>query len=264
MTVSSDGDASTGLRRDRFLALADGLRHAVWRGDSLGRSGAAVISSGYQVLDAELPGGGWPQAALTELLWAHQGGGEFRILAPALKSVAQAGKTIVLLGSPHGLIAPGLDQAGIDVKRILIVRAERPADRLWSAEQILKSGCVGAVVSWHPIAKGEHLRRLQVAASGSEGLVFICRPASCRNDPSPAPLRLECSPSPFGQLSVDVFKRRGPAAPSPVLLPPLFAPSMNRALERARRNTVIPVETPNVDRVLPLPVAARPSVPALA
>lgn len=253
-----------GEKRKRFLALAGDMPHALWRASSLGRGGPAALPSGYAMLDAELPGSGWAPSSLTELLWAHQGGGEFRVLAPALRTLAQAGKTIVLLGSPHDLIAPGLDQAGIDVNRILIVKTEKPADRLWSAEQILKSGCVGALVSWHPLAKAEHLRRLQVAASGSEGFVFICRPANTRHEPSPAPLRLLCEPAPFGQLSIDLFKRRGPASSSPVLLPPLFAPSMKRALERAQRTVHHPVENTNVDRVLPTPATAGPGVPALA
>lgn len=262
LTASDSVDA--GAKRVKFLALADEMRHAVWRASSLGRGGPAGLSSGYPALDAELPGGGWAASSLTELLWSHQGGGEFRILAPALRSIAQAGKTIVLLGSPHDLIAPGLDQAGIDVSRILIVRAEKPADRLWSAEQILKSGCVGALVSWHPMAKAEHLRRLQVAATATEGFVFICRPASTRQEASPAPLRLLCEPAQYGQLSVDVFKRRGPSAAAPVLLPPLFSPSMTRALERAQRAAHHPTENKNVDRVPSTAAAAGPGVPALA
>jgi hypothetical protein len=251
-------------RRERFLALTDALREEVWRADSLGRSRTDVISTGYPTLNAELPGGGWSASALTELLWAQQGAGEFRILIPALKTVSDASRTIVLLGSPHCLIAPALEQAGIDIGQILIVNAEKPADRLWSAEQILKSGSVGVLVSWHPAVKAEHLRRLQIAASGCEALSFILRPATCRGEPSPAPLRLLCEPAPFGQLSVDVFKRRGPTVAQPVLLPPLFAPSMMRALERARHSSTVPAENSNVDRLVPQPVTARSRLSTVA
>lgn len=263
LPFQSDSDASASPKRDRFLALAEDMR-TLWRANALGRGGPAAITTGYSALDAELPGGGWAPSSLTELLWAHQGGGEFRVLAPALRAVAQSGRTVVILGSPHELIAPGLDQAGIDVGRVLLVRADKPADRLWSAEQILKSGCVGALVSWQPMAKAEHLRRLQVAASTGEGLVFVFRPASTRHEPSPAPLRLACAPAPFGCLSVEVFKRRGPAAASAVLLPPLFAPSMMRALERSQKAIEQPVENKNVDRLLFPPATAGSDIPALA
>lgn len=251
-------------RRDRFLALTDALREALWRADSLGRSRTEAIGTGYRDLDAELPGGGWPASALTELLWPQQGAGEFRILAPALKAISEAGRTIFLLGSPHSLIAPALEQVGIDLAQVLLVNAEKPADRLWTAEQILKSGSVGALVSWHPMAKPEHLRRLQIAASGCEALSFILRPGTCRGEPSPAPLRLLCEPAPFGHLSIDVFKRRGPLAAAPVLLPPFFAPSMMRALERAQRSAPVTTETINVDSNVSSHATPRSRVPSLA
>ncbi|WP_194724086.1 translesion DNA synthesis-associated protein ImuA [Noviherbaspirillum malthae] len=265
LAILSGSDSTASEKRDRFFALAETLRDSIWRADALGRSRVSAISTGYAALDTELPGQGWNVSVLTELLWAYQGGGEFRVLAPALKMVSQAGKTVVLLGSPHELSAPALDQYGIDIKHLLIVHADKPADRLWTAEQILRSASAGALVSWHPAVKAEHLRRLQVAAAAVDSLTFILRPASTKVEPSPSPLRLHCEPAPYGQLSVDVFKRRGPAAAAPVLLPALFSPSMKRALDRAQRNAVAPpVESSHVDRLVPSPAAARPGIPTLA
>ena len=43
-------------------------RHKVWRGDELGAADAQVIATGHAALDAQLPGGGWPVGAMTELL----------------------------------------------------------------------------------------------------------------------------------------------------------------------------------------------------
>lgn len=264
MAIAPNPQANEAEKRERFLSLTHALRDSLWRGDALGRSSNTAISSGYAVLDDELPGKGWPTSVVTEVLWSQQGCGEIRMLAPALKSLSQAGKPIVLLGSPHDLIAPAFDQVGIDVKTILLVKADKPADRLWTAEQILRSGSVGALLSWHLIAKPEHLRRLQVAATACDGLAFIFRPANTRLEASPAPLRVLCEPAAFGHLAVDVFKRRGPAAAAPVLLPPLFAPSMTRALDRARRSSVVQIESQHVDRIVSSPVAARPGVPSLA
>jgi hypothetical protein len=264
LSIISGSDSTAVEKRDRFFALADSLRDSLWRADALGRSRISKISTGYPSLDGELPGNGWNASALTEILWGHQGGGEFRILAPALKALSQTGKAIILLGSPHDLIAPAFDQLGIDVRNVLIVNADKPADRLWTAEQILRSGSAGALISWNPTAKAEHLRRLQVAAAAADGFTFILRPPNTRLEPSPAPLRLLCDPAPFGQLTVDVFKRRGPAAAAPVLLPAFFPPSMKRALDRAQRSPLVPVETPYVDSVVTSPVAPRPGVPTLA
>ena len=52
--------------------LADPVWPGVWRGDQLENAGGMVTSSGNPALDAALPGGGWPQGALIELL--HSGG----------------------------------------------------------------------------------------------------------------------------------------------------------------------------------------------
>ena len=42
------------------------------------------IASGLEALDAQLPGGGWPLGALTEILLQHHGIGELQLLMPAL------------------------------------------------------------------------------------------------------------------------------------------------------------------------------------
>jgi protein ImuA len=52
-----------------------------------GRTQQAVLASGHAALDAQLPGGGWPVGALTELLLPHPGVGELRLLAPALAAL---------------------------------------------------------------------------------------------------------------------------------------------------------------------------------
>ena len=50
-------------------------RTDVWRG-RLVDAALPALSSGFPALDAELPGGGWPRGALTELLVDASGYGE--------------------------------------------------------------------------------------------------------------------------------------------------------------------------------------------
>lgn len=257
--------ADPAMKREKLHALTQSLRHAVWYGDAVGRRHATGMPTGYTALDTELPDGGWPTSVLTELLWPQQGGGEFRLLAPALRTIARTGRDIVVLGSPHQLVAPAFVQYGIDVHKLLLVQADKTADRLWAAEQVLKSGGIGTMLAWLPNVSPDHLRRLQVAASGADTFAFVMRPATVRAQSSPAPLRLLCATDTFGHLSVDVFKRRGPASAAPVLLSPLFLPSMARALVRAARtveNFVDPLHV--VDRRLPSESAARSRVPSMA
>ncbi len=62
-------------------ALLDNPR--VWRGRQQPQA-TPGLPSGYPELDRHLPGGGWPPDALTEILTAHYGIGELRLLMPAL------------------------------------------------------------------------------------------------------------------------------------------------------------------------------------
>lgn len=217
--MSSNPSILTSERRFQAHKLAASLPHALWRGDALGRHAVSSMPTGYSELNRELPGGGWPPSVLTELLWAQQGGGEFRLLAPVLKALSRAGKAIILLAPPHLVFAPALAQLGIDIDQVLVVQSEKPADRLWAVEQVLKSANFGALLCWLPQARPEHLRRLQLAAAGGEGLTFVFRPISAQLESSPAPLRLLCQASHGGQISVEVIKRRGPVASTPIILP---------------------------------------------
>ena len=249
-------------------ALAASLPQALWRGDAMGSYRTGGRSSGYAALDRELPGGGWPSSVLTELLWAQQGDGEFRLLAPLLSRLSAGGETIVLLAPPHQVCVPALAQAGIDVRRLLLVQSERPGDRLWSAEQILKSASFGALLCWLPQARPDHLRRLQLAAGAGEGLSFVFRPALARQESSPAPLRLLCRAAAQGQLSIDVFKRRGPQAVAPVLIDAWLPASVERALARREARPAapsFPIKLPYaLDRAHAAALAAGSGLPSLA
>ena len=238
-------------RRLQAHALAAALPNALWHANAFGRYAAAGVPTGYSQLNKELPGGGWPPSVLTELLWAQHGSGEFRLLAPVLEDLSQTGKSIIMLAPPHLVFAPALAQLGIDIDRVLVVQPGKSADRLWAVEQILKSANFGALLCWLPQARPDHLRRLQLAAGGSEGLAFVFRPAAAQAESSPAPLRLLCQAEQFGKISLEIIKRRGPAASAPVLLTPPLPSILKKAVEmpRAVAKTASPI-------VVPLPAIA--------
>src|SRR5689334_25350394 len=123
-----------------FSALLD--RPDIWRGDSLNRaSGSGAVSSGFPGLDAQLPGGGWPAGAVTEILPAHEGIGELRLLGPALAS--RRGLRLAWITPPHLPYAPALAAAGIDVSMLVVVRAASLKESLWATEQALASNACG-------------------------------------------------------------------------------------------------------------------------
>jgi len=201
---------------------------------------------------------------LTELLWGEDGGGEFRLLAPVLSALSRAGKAIILVAPPYLVLAPALVQQGIDIRQILWVQPEKTGDRLWAAEQILKSANAGALLCWLPQVRPDQLRRLQLAANGSEGVNFIFRPVDAQLESSPAPLRLLCRPVPDAKISVEILKRRGPVASAPIILATALPPFMTKIQRLSSRSISSSMSADVVDRALPAAAFARSRVSTLA
>jgi len=195
--------------------------------------------TGFAALDAELPGGGWPAAGLTELLFAAPGSGELRLLAPLLGSGSAHGGSLLCIAPPLTPYAPALQALAWPLDRLLVVRPGTLADAAWAAEQGLRSGACAAVVWWQGEERAPAtvlataLRRLHLAAQEGRCPLFALRPAAAQTQSSPAPLRLALAPAPHGQLAVTVFKRRGPAMVRPLqLLLPAAGVSARRTLRR--------------------------------
>ncbi len=193
----------------------------VWRASQMNTSAIQALSSGFESLDTQLPGSGWPAGMLTELITRHAGVGELRLLVPALRQLTQARKMVILLAPPLIPYAPALASFGIDLNYLIIIQASNAADRLWAVEQTLKSASFGALLAWLPEkrTRPEHLRRMQLAAQTATGPVFLFRELDAQFNTSPAPLRLLLLPRPNEQLSVQILKRRGPVMATPILLP---------------------------------------------
>jgi protein ImuA len=233
------------------LPTPEQLHPALWRAHQLGRQREAGVASGFAGLDAELPGGGWPSRALTELLLPHPGIGELRLLAPALAALQQAGRGVMLFDPPAALCGWTLAALGLDLRQLVVVQARAalpggarallPADDvLWALEQALKSGHLGAVLAWLPArTRPEALRRLQLAAQAHDGPAWLLRELAAQRRPSAAPLRLLLAPAGPDELQLHIVKRRGPPLSQPLrlpLVPVLSAP----ARARAWRSTTVP------------------------
>jgi hypothetical protein len=198
-------------------ALAEILqRHPVWLGGAL-KSEIPRISSGYDLLDQELPGGGWPSGALTEILSGQEGIGELQLVLPALAALTWAGKRVAWLAPPHLPYVPALVAAGVNLSQLAVVRAPSRRDALWAAEQVLRAGCCHALVAWFRRAGYDELRRLAVAAEASPAWVALFRPHQAASESSPACLRLALEPAQEG-VSVRILKRRGAPAAAPLRL----------------------------------------------
>jgi protein ImuA len=261
------------LSIDRHEALTELERRYpdLWRAGQLGQNASVPVwPTGYEALSAELPGGGWPVGALTELLQSEEGVGELRLLRPALQSLAAASRRLVFIGPPHQPNAMGLAAWGLPAKQtfwlrttVAVQKAARRAparqdDTLWATEQVLRSHAFGGVLVWLPTAKPEVMRRLQVLAQASEAVVWVARPATALRESSPAVLRLHLSPQPDNALSIVFHKRRGPARDAPLVLvlepmPAVPGDVRGSPIERQERPRSAPL-------VSPPPVPLSPSL----
>jgi hypothetical protein len=90
--------------------------------------------------------------------------------------------------------------------------------RLWAAEQALKSGACGVVLLWPEQIQTSQLRRLQLAAEQGDCPGILFRSLRTASQGSPAALRLHVRTSPLG-LEVEVIKRRGAWGGGKCLIP---------------------------------------------
>jgi len=177
----------------------------------------AALPTGYALLDQQLPGGGWPSGALTEILTAAEGAGELQLVLPALAALSAARQRIVWLAPPHLPFAPALAAAGIALRSVVVVRTPKRREVLWAAEQVLRASACHALLLWCRDLRYAELRRLAVAADASHALVMLFRPREAAQAPSPAALRLALAPAKDG-LDVHVLKCRGPRSEAPLRL----------------------------------------------
>lgn len=221
------------------------IHAGVWHAHTLASPVQSVQATGDALLDAHLPGGGWPVGALVELLQPAGAHSEWRLLLPALAACGRG--PVVLVGAPQLPFVPALSRLGLRSGRLLSVlasatagegtrvkdeasgrRNEEASGRLWATEQVLRCAEVDAVLAWLPQARGDQLRRLHLAAAEHHKLLFVMRPDRARSDASPAVLRLLVQPMARARhplqgllldgLEVDILKRRGPPLAEPLHL----------------------------------------------
>lgn len=236
------------------------LTPGVWRAGELGTPCLQLVDTGYALLNQALPGGGWPQGALIEVLQAQAGLHEWGLLVPALAALQarDPAQFVVLAGAPYQPFGPALCARQLHMQRLLCVQAKNsdgPA-LLWATREAVQCADVAAVLAWLPDARSAHLRRLQIAAHAHNKLLFVFRTPRAQQESSPAPLRLllEGVASEAGNLLVHVLKRRGPPLPEPLLLatrPARLSALLAASRERVRRRREelaplqLPVTSPN-------------------
>ncbi|WP_313313451.1 translesion DNA synthesis-associated protein ImuA [Pulveribacter sp.] len=209
----------------------------LWRGQDCLGAPQRVVASGHAALDAELPAGGWPLGALTEVLLEPAAHAEWALVLPALAARLQgsAGRA-VLAAPPLEPFTPALQAAGVPAGRLCCIWPHDATAAAWACEQALRCRDVSAVLAWLPQAPPSVLRRLQLVAAQHQQLLWVFRGSrQDRQAASPAPLRLWLERAQHRHLLVHLLKRRGPPMGRPVALPASSALLAEVLAAQARR-----------------------------
>jgi len=190
---------------------------ALWRGCDLAGRGDHGRPTGFEPLDAILPGQGWPRSGLMEFITPCWGSGELQLLVPLMRSVVERGQWMLWISPPYQLYAPALVQAGVDTSRVLVVDLDTScSDALWTMERALQNRHCGLVLAWQNWLPGRVLRRLQLAADAGDTLGVLFKHYDSEHSPAPVRLRIKGSDSAAGERAaaeVTLIKARGSFRP---------------------------------------------------
>lgn len=191
-------------------ALEELLRRGdVWRGHSQYFAPQQSVDSGYTALNASLLNKGWPLGALVEVgLPSLQGYCEWHLLMPVLQKLKQ--DYLILLNPPALPFAPRLLQLGLDLDRLIVVRAANKSDFLSGFIELARSPSCAVLMAWQPKQNLSYtdLRKCLLAATDNSALQLLFRHQRSLQNSSPATLRLFCQWQP-GHLQISITKQKG-------------------------------------------------------
>lgn len=186
----------------------------LWRASRIDCEYKSVRSTGFKVLDDELPGGGWPSEGVTELLHDQYGIGELRLLLPTITQLSQGlTRWLLMVNPPYIPYPPTLAQAGVDLSKIIVSQTKTVTDYLWAIEKALSSQSCSLVLCWPRKIHAKQIKRMQVASKEGNCWAILFRPGNAATHSSPADLRIQLRPSESKQnnstLIARVLKRKG-------------------------------------------------------
>ncbi|UFS56461.1 hypothetical protein LN050_00795 [Comamonadaceae bacterium M7527] len=217
-----------------------------------------VLPTGNASVDALLPGGGWPQGALVELI---QSGTDrlaptqavCSLLLPALIQLQQERVGVAAhaahvawvgtvghsaLAQSLSLFGPSLVAKGLDVSRLVWVQHASDKAKAWAAQELLRCADVAGVVVCLAQADAHLLRRLHYSAAQHGKYLWAIRPAQAMAHASPAVLRMQWRAGGWSMLAqplgsaLQVRKRVGPSTQAVV-----YCMQASTALQQAVRST---------------------------
>ena len=181
----------------------------------------------YKPLNEILPGGGWPEHGMTEILSERVGMGALRLLLPVIARVTGGQKKVICIDPPYIPYYSGLFSEGLDLSNFIVINpplqiTSRDREILKIYEDSLKVEDCSIALIWLSKISFKDSRRLQLAALACKtwGVIFL--PADVASVSSSSPLRVGLESvslaSGFRNLKVRILKARGRSEGRSVLL----------------------------------------------
>lgn len=151
--------------RTAVIQDVDGLRQYLKASAPWIAQTHAVLPSGNALLDRLLDGG-FPKGALT-VLTGLLGAGRMTIAAKLLARETKAGRPVAWVDAQRTLYPPALALEGVDLSRLLMVRASQSRG-VFAMQQIIDSGAFSVVVAsgLERELGSASVRRAQTASAG--------------------------------------------------------------------------------------------------
>jgi protein ImuA len=155
-------------------ALLAALRHQLNTEAVLGPE-STVTSLNIAAIDGALPWGGLPCGALHEVAGAAMDGAATGFCAMLLAHLSGDTRSVLWIANDDDLYGPGLAAYGLSSERLIVVRARRPVEILWTLEEALRCRGLAAVLGEVPELSLTASRRLQLAARNSGVTALLLR-----------------------------------------------------------------------------------------
>jgi len=179
----------------------------------------SVLTTGIPALDTLLPTGGWPRAALVEIIVPDKYCDALAPLLPVLAHLSREERWLGMLAPPYRSLAGFIGNSAIDTSRLLQINQHPGRSGLWTLEQMLRSGTCSAVLAWPTCDTELIAKRLQKAAAIGNTLGFLFSLERHTRHNSRPGLRLRLEVTDAGRHMVFLLNGRGDRAGEPVCLP---------------------------------------------
>lgn len=136
---------------------------------------SAVVPLGIEAIDGTLPWGGLPCGALHEVAGTALDGAATGFCAMLLARLSGGTRSALWIAGDDDLYGPGLAAYGLSLDRLIVVRARRPVEILWTLEEALRCRGLAAVLGEIPDLSLTAGRRLQLAARNSGVTALLLR-----------------------------------------------------------------------------------------